>query len=54
MATGPSRDTYRYHPLLAEMLRAELQRRPQDEVKALQEKRNELDERRELGEIEVG
>ena len=25
MATGPSRDTYRYHPLLAEMLRAELQ-----------------------------
>ena len=25
MATGPSRDAYRYHPLLAEMLRSELQ-----------------------------
>ena len=25
MATGPSRDTYRYHPLLAEMLRSELE-----------------------------
>ena len=25
MATGPSRDTWRYHPLLAEMLRSELQ-----------------------------
>ena len=25
MATGPGRDTWRYHPLLAEMLRAELQ-----------------------------
>src|SRR5271169_5733120 len=30
MATGPGRDTWRYHPLLAEMLRSELQtRRPE-------------------------
>jgi LuxR family transcriptional regulator, maltose regulon positive regulatory protein len=26
-ATGPSRDTYRYHPLLVDMLRSELQKR---------------------------
>jgi LuxR family transcriptional regulator, maltose regulon positive regulatory protein len=25
MATGPGRDTYRYHPLLAKMLRSELE-----------------------------
>ena len=31
MATGPGRDTWRYHPLLAEMLRSELQtHRPQE------------------------
>ena len=35
MATGPSRDTWRYHPLLAEMLRAELQTHHPDEVQGL-------------------
>jgi len=35
MATGPGRDTWRYHPLLAEMLRAELQARRPDEVPGL-------------------
>ncbi len=35
MATGPSRDTYRYHPLLAEMLRSELGRHRPDEVREL-------------------
>ena len=35
MATGPSRDTWRYHPLLAEMLRSELQMYCPDEVQGL-------------------
>jgi LuxR family transcriptional regulator, maltose regulon positive regulatory protein len=35
MATGPSRDTYRYHPLLAEMLRSELQAQRPEEVQGL-------------------
>jgi ATP/maltotriose-dependent transcriptional regulator MalT len=35
MATGPSRDTWRYHPLLAEMLRSELQTHHPDEVQGL-------------------
>jgi LuxR family maltose regulon positive regulatory protein len=35
VATGPSRDTYRYHPLLAEMLRAELQTHRPEEAKEL-------------------
>jgi LuxR family transcriptional regulator, maltose regulon positive regulatory protein len=35
MATGPSRDTYRYHPLLAEMLRSELATHRQEEVHGL-------------------
>ena len=35
MATGPSRDSYRYHPLLAEMLRAELQTHRPEEVQGL-------------------
>jgi LuxR family maltose regulon positive regulatory protein len=35
MATGPGRDTWRYHPLLAEMLRSELQTRRPDEVPGL-------------------
>ena len=35
MATGPSRDTYRYHPLLAEMLRSELQAHRPEEVQRL-------------------
>jgi LuxR family transcriptional regulator, maltose regulon positive regulatory protein len=35
MATGPGRDTWRYHPLLAEMLRAELQTHRPDEVPGL-------------------
>jgi LuxR family transcriptional regulator, maltose regulon positive regulatory protein len=35
MATGPSRDTWRYHPLLAEMLRSELQTHRPDEVREL-------------------
>ena len=35
MATGPSRDTYRYHPLLAEMLRSELQTHRPEEVQGL-------------------
>jgi LuxR family transcriptional regulator, maltose regulon positive regulatory protein len=35
MATGPSRDTYRYHPLLAEMLRAELQTHRPEEAQEL-------------------
>jgi ATP/maltotriose-dependent transcriptional regulator MalT len=35
MATGPGRDTWRYHPLLAEMLRAELQAHRPDEVQEL-------------------
>ncbi len=34
-ATGPNRDTYRYHPLLAEMLRAELQTQRPDEIPGL-------------------
>ena len=35
MATGPSRDTYRYHPLLAEMLRSELQTHRPEEARGL-------------------
>jgi len=35
MATGPGRDTYRYHPLLAEMLRSELLTHRPDEVAGL-------------------
>ena len=35
MATGQGRDTYRYHPLLAEMLRSELQTRRPGEVQGL-------------------
>ena len=35
MATGPGRDTWRYHPLLAEMLRAELQAHRPEEVQGL-------------------
>ena len=35
MATGPGRDTWRYHPLLAEMLRAELQTHRPEEVQEL-------------------
>ena len=35
MATGPGRDTWRYHPLLAEMLRAELQTHRPEEVQGL-------------------
>ena len=35
MATGPGRDTWRYHPLLAEMLRAELQTHRPEEVPGL-------------------
>ncbi len=35
MATGPGRDTWRYHPLLAEMLRSELQTHRPDEVQGL-------------------
>src|SRR5208282_1190071 len=35
MATGPGRDTWRYHPLLAEMLRAELQAHRPDQVREL-------------------
>jgi ATP/maltotriose-dependent transcriptional regulator MalT len=35
MATGPGRDTWRYHPLLAEMLRAELQTYRPEEVPGL-------------------
>ncbi|HTQ89642.1 MAG TPA: AAA family ATPase, partial [Streptosporangiaceae bacterium] len=35
MATGPGRDTWRYHPLLAEMLRSELQAHRPGEVQEL-------------------
>ena len=35
MATGPGRDTWRYHPLLAEMLRAELQTQRPEEAQEL-------------------
>ena len=35
MATGPGRDTWRYHPLLAEMLRSELQTHRPDEARGL-------------------
>ena len=35
LATGPGRDTWRYHPLLAEMLRSELQTHRPDEVPGL-------------------
>ena len=35
MATGPNRDTYRYHPLLAEMLRSELQTHRPEEAQGL-------------------
>jgi ATP/maltotriose-dependent transcriptional regulator MalT len=35
MATGPGRDTWRYHPLLAEMLRAELHAHRPDEAPGL-------------------
>jgi LuxR family maltose regulon positive regulatory protein len=35
MATGPSRDSYRYHPLLLEMLRSELQAHRPGEVHGL-------------------
>ena len=35
MATGPGRDAWRYHPLLAEMLRSELQAHRPDEAQGL-------------------
>jgi LuxR family maltose regulon positive regulatory protein len=35
MATGPGRDTWRYHPLLAEMLRSELQTHNPEELQEL-------------------
>jgi LuxR family transcriptional regulator, maltose regulon positive regulatory protein len=35
MATGPGRDTWRYHPLLAEMLRSELQAHRPEEAQEL-------------------
>ena len=35
MATGPNRDTYRYHPLLLEMLRAELETHRPEEARGL-------------------
>jgi LuxR family transcriptional regulator, maltose regulon positive regulatory protein len=35
MATGPGRDTWRYHPLMAEMLRSELQTHRPEEVQGL-------------------
>ena len=35
MATGPGRDAWRYHPLLAEMLRSELQTHRPDEARGL-------------------
>ena len=35
MATGPNRDTYRYHPLLLEMLRAELETQRPEEAQGL-------------------
>ena len=35
MATGPNRDTWRYHPLLLEMLRAELHTRRPEEARGL-------------------
>jgi LuxR family maltose regulon positive regulatory protein len=35
MATGPGRDTWRYHPLLAEMLRSELQTQRPEAVQGL-------------------
>ena len=35
MATGPGRDTWRYHPLLAEMLRSELQTHRPEQVREL-------------------
>ena len=35
MATGPSRDTWRYHPLLAEMLRSELQTHRPEQAQGL-------------------
>ena len=35
MATGPGRDTWRYHPLLAEMLRSELQAHRPEEARGL-------------------
>ena len=35
MATGPGRDTYRYHPLLAEMLRSELQTHRPEQAREL-------------------
>jgi len=34
-ATGPDRQAYRYHPLLADMLRSELERRHPEEVQTL-------------------
>jgi ATP/maltotriose-dependent transcriptional regulator MalT len=35
MATGPGRDSYRYHPMLAEMLRSELETHRPEEVQGL-------------------
>ena len=35
MATGPGRDTWRYHPLLAEMLRSELETHRPEEAQGL-------------------
>jgi len=35
MATGPGRDTWRYHPLLAEMLRSELETHRPEQVQGL-------------------
>ena len=42
MATEPGRDTWRYHPLLAEMLRSELQTRRPDEVPGLNRRAAEI------------
>ena len=42
IATGPGRDTWRYHPLLAEMLRSELQTHRPDEVQELNRRAAEI------------
>ena len=46
MATGPSRDTWRYHPLLAEMLRSELQTHRSGEAQGLNRRAAEILEAR--------
>ena len=38
MASGPGRDWYRYHPLFAELLRAELRHERLEELPALHRK----------------